>query len=121
MNQIVNFKEYGSVEALNRAFGDTWLYVGRPSTRHGLAGSVLANRYSHKRHSQVEVITDSRATAVRCFRHWLWLQMSAFENQAIIEAIQQIEPETVLVCCCCPKSCHAEVIAKAATWLRNEK
>jgi hypothetical protein len=28
---VVNFKQYGSVRALDQAFGPRWLYIGRPT------------------------------------------------------------------------------------------
>jgi hypothetical protein len=43
--QVVNFKEYGSVDALNQAFGDGWLYIGRANRYGGLPESPLANPY----------------------------------------------------------------------------
>jgi hypothetical protein len=45
---VVNFKQYGSVRALDQAFGPRWLYIGRSNPRAGLAQSPLANPFKVK-------------------------------------------------------------------------
>jgi hypothetical protein len=41
--QVANFKDYGSIQALDQAFGDRWIYVGRKNNHAGLPQSPLAN------------------------------------------------------------------------------
>jgi hypothetical protein len=48
MCTVVNFKQYGSVGALDRAPGPRWLYIGRLNPRAGLARSPLANPFKVK-------------------------------------------------------------------------
>ncbi|MBK8989635.1 MAG: hypothetical protein IPM39_26850 [Chloroflexi bacterium] len=48
MCQIITFKQYGSVTALNQAFGDRWVYIGRGNTPAGLAHSPLGNPFKVK-------------------------------------------------------------------------
>jgi hypothetical protein len=45
---VVNFKQYGSVRALDQAFGPRWVYIGRANPRAGLAQSALANPFKVK-------------------------------------------------------------------------
>lgn len=48
MCQIINFKQYGSVQALDHAFGEQWRYIGRANSHAGLPQSPLANPFKVK-------------------------------------------------------------------------
>ncbi len=113
MNEIVDFRRFGNVEKLIHDFGDTWTYVGREITYFGLKGSALANPY---RRGQDE---KPGATLER-YRQWLWGRIKA-SDEAVLQALRDIDESIVLVCWCHPNPCHAEVIAKAARWLREHE
>ena len=66
MCQVVNFKQYGSVAALNQAFGDRWLYIGRANSQAGLAASPLANPF------KVRDYGGQPGATLDDYRHWLW-------------------------------------------------
>lgn len=115
----VNFTHYGSVDALNDAFGDRWIYVGRGNRRLGLKHSVVANRYSHKAHANA-IQTDTRDKAVEMFRRWLWQEIQA-GNEQVLQVLRDIDEDTVLVCWCKPKACHTDVLIAAAKWLQEQE
>ncbi|MAU00672.1 MAG: hypothetical protein CL608_26300 [Anaerolineaceae bacterium] len=48
MCQIINYKQHGSSSALNQAFGDRWVYIGRANRTAGLSQSPLANPFKVK-------------------------------------------------------------------------
>ena len=48
MCQVNNFKQYGSIQALNQSFGDHWLYIGRANSYAGLGQSPLTNLFEFK-------------------------------------------------------------------------
>jgi len=106
--QIVNFKHYGSITALDENFPH-WVYVGRAS--HGLPQSPLANPYTIRE-------AGSRQNAIELYRSWLWLQIR-HKNPRILNALRELQEDTVLVCWCHPLPCHAEVIARAWQFLRE--
>lgn len=111
MNQIVNYNDYKSIVGLHRAFGSNWLYVGR-STR-GITGSPLGNPFRPRNRGIGETIEQ--------YRKWLWYQISIKKDEEILNELRKIKKTTVLVCWCHPNPCHAEVIAKAAKWLREQE
>ena len=113
MCQIANFKHYGSLQSLNQAFGDQWLYIGRANRTAGLARSPLANPF------KVGVFGGRRGATLSYYRRWLWEQIQA-GNMAVIEALQAIDDSTVLVCWCVPGPCHGEVVKAAAAWLKGQ-
>jgi len=104
--QIVNFKHYGSWQAVKAAHPNA-VYVGRAG--HGLPQSPLANPYSIRQ-------AGSRENAIELYRSWLWLQIR-HENPRILNALRDMQDDTVLVCWCHPLPCHAEVILKAGNYL----
>ncbi len=106
--QIVNFKHYGSIAALDENFAN-WVYVGRESRKYGLHQSPLANPYSIRQ-------AGSRENAIELYRSWLWLQIR-HKNPRILNALRDIQDDSVLVCWCHPLPCHAEVILKARNYL----
>ncbi len=124
MNPTVNLKAAmrgqpprDAVKVLNRRYGPGgWLYVGRGNQRYDLPASSLCNPYSHLPHAAARRVT-CRDAAVEAFRRWLWQRLQA-GDQSVLAALASIRPETVLVCWCAPEPCHAEVIARAAAWVR---
>ena len=108
--QVVNFSDYGSRQALDRAFGTRWLYVGPEQRRYGLRGSRLDNPYL--------VSSYGRAEAIELYRAWLWEKIQSGDPM-ILAALNSLTDDTVLVCWCKPKICHADVIVKAWEWLQK--
>ena len=108
---VVNFKDFGSADELSRTFPN-WLYVGRANGQ--LPKSPLANPFKLNRQKR------NRKEVIDKYRRWLWRKIQAGDHE-IIGLLDQIGPKTVLVCWCAPEACHADVVHKAAAWLRQEK
>jgi hypothetical protein len=108
--QVANFKQYGSVDALNQAFGDRWLYIGRANRYAGLPESPLANPHKARDYG--------RGSTLPHYRRWLWQRIQA-DDPAVLAALRAIDEQTVLVCWCAPNPCHGDVIKAAAAWLRG--
>lgn len=113
---VVNFHHYKSAEALAAAFGANWMYVGRANRGYGLKASPLANPFVDSPRKRGRVVKDP----VEFYRQWLWGKIKNGDT-AVLEALQQIDGNTALVCWCAPSPCHAEVIELAAAWLRNNE
>lgn len=111
MCQIVNFNQHQSVEKLNREFGDRWTYIGRENGFAGLGRSPLANPFKVAEFG-------GRGQTLPHYKRWLWQQIQN-GNEEVLEALRQINKDTVLVCWCKPGPCHGDVVIKAAEWLRN--
>jgi len=92
----------------NRSAYDTTLYVGRNN------GSPLGNPF---RPIGGEA---GRQTAIRQYRHWLWKQLCT-RNAAVLAELDKVTADTVLLCHCAPKDCHADVISKAWKWLQHAR
>jgi hypothetical protein len=114
--QVVNFKEYGSVDALNQAFGDRWLYIGRANHYAGLPESPLANPYKARDYGRGGTLPPG--STLGHYRRWLWQQIQA-GDPAVLAALRAIDEQTVLVCWCAPNPCHGDVIKAAIAWLRE--
>jgi hypothetical protein len=112
MCTVVNFKQYGSVAALNRVFGDRWLYIGRGNRAARLDASPLANPY------RPYDFGGKRGATLPHYRRWLWRQIQA-GNQDVLQALAAVTDESVLVCYCAPGPCHGEAVRGAAAWLRE--
>ncbi len=110
--QVVNFKQYGSIVALNEAFGDRWTYIGRANRHAGLAQSPLANPF------KANDFGGRRGATLPYYRRWLWGRIQA-GDAAVSAALRAIDDLTVLVCWCVPGPCHGAVIKAAAAWLRG--
>jgi hypothetical protein len=108
--QVVNFKMYGSKAVLDENFGD-WTYVGRENKHYGLQESPLANPYCEG--------SGGREKCIQQFRAYLWWKIQK-HDQAIMNALKSLDEDSVLVCWCAPKPCHAEVIAKAWAYCKKE-
>ena len=65
MPQAINFKDYGSIAALDQAFPGNWLYVGRENRRFKLPRSPLANRFKVKDFG-------GRGKTLPHYKRWLW-------------------------------------------------
>lgn len=113
---VVNFHHYGSAAALTSAFGDKWLYVGRRNLGFALAQSPLANPFVNDRRKNGTVVSDP----IGEYRRWLWARIKQ-GDQGVMGELAKITPDTPLVCWCAPAPCHAEVIEKAAAWLRSTR
>lgn len=110
---VVNFRHYGSVPALNEAFGGRWLYVGRANQYAGLLASPLANPF------KVRDFGGRSGATLPHYRRWLWGRIRR-GDPAVIEALRAIDETAVLVCWCAPGPCHAELVLAAAAWLREQ-
>jgi hypothetical protein len=113
MCHVVNFKQYRSAAALNRAFGERWLYIGRANAHYRLPASPLANPDRRADYG------GRRGATLPHYRRWLWDQIQA-GNEAVIDALRAIDEETILVCWCKPGPCHGDVVRRAAAWLRRQ-
>ena len=112
MCTVVNFKHYGSKAALDRAFGDRWLYIGRANGYAQLEASPLANPFKVSEHGRGGTLVH--------YRRRLWEQIQA-ENQEVLATQRSITPQSVLVCWCSPLPCHGDVAKAAASWLRSQQ
>jgi hypothetical protein len=110
---VVNFKQYGSVRALDRAFGPRWVYIGRANPRADLPQSPLANPF------KVKDFGGKRGATLPHYRRWLWQQIQA-GNESVLAALRSITPKTTLVCWCKPGPCHGDVVAAAAAWVQAQ-
>ena len=92
----------GTVIVGNKYHGDTGISVMR--------GTVFGNRYR---------LEDgySREEAIRKYREWLrdQYQRKTPVYHALMALIKRVESgeNLILVCCCKPKACHADVIKDA--------
>ena len=112
MTLVVSFRAFGSVAALNAAFGARWLYIGRTMGAFGLSGSPLANPFRLD-------CGDERGATIARYRCWLWERMQA-GDELVLSALRSIDDDSVLVCWCKPRPCHGDVVVAAATWLRTQ-
>jgi hypothetical protein len=112
MCNIINFKQYGSIQALNQAFGDHWVYIGRANSYAGLAQSPLANPFKVKDFG-------GRGKTLPHYRRWLWGRIQAGDT-AVLDALKAIDESTVLVCYCKPGPCHGDVVKAAVEWLCSQ-
>lgn len=112
MCTIANFKAYGSIQALNQAFGDHWIYIGRANSYAGLPQSPLANPFKVKDFS-------GRGQTLPHYRRWLWQRIQA-GDEAVLDVLRAINESSVLICWCKPGPCHGDVVQAAAAWLRSQ-
>jgi hypothetical protein len=113
MCQVINFKQYGSVEKLNQVFGNRWLYIGRVNRQVGLSQSPLANPF------KVKAFGGQHGSTLTHYRQWLWERIQA-GDETVLDALKTIDENTVLVCYCKPGPCHGDVVKAAAAWLRQQ-
>ena len=108
---IINFKQHGSIPALNQAFGDQWVYIGRANNYAELPQSPLANPFKVKDFG-------GRGKTLPDYRRWLWERIQA-GDEAVLAALKAIDESTMLVCWCKPGPCHGDVVRAAAEWLQT--
>ena len=89
---------------------DNMVYVGRPA--QGLRGSPLANPYKIGPHGD-------RENVIRLYRQWLAGQIKK-RDRAVLDALRQLDENSVLLCWCAPKACHAEVVERAWRYCKQE-
>jgi hypothetical protein len=110
---VVNFKDFGSQEALDAAFGDRWLYIGRQNQYAGVGTSPLANPFRAAAYG-------GRGATLPYYRKWLWQQIQD-GNPVVLQTLQEIGQTAVLVCWCKPEPCHGDVVRKAALWVQRDR
>ena len=109
--------------ANRHALANPWpspsMYVGRPGplaneilgNHEGvLDGTALGNPFTVEQHGD---------RALDQYKRNLWGKMKR-GDAAVLGALRQIQPETVLVCSCAPRPCHANIIAEAWKWLVDQ-
>lgn len=111
--QLVNFNNYGNTQALDDAFGDKWIYIGREVPEFGLPASALGNPFTLEEYSRDE--------AVEKYREWLVTALAATDaaSKNIQDALMAINEDSVLVCWCAPQACHGDVVR--AAWARSHE
>lgn len=92
--KVVNIHHYPGVRLKDLPPGHK--YIGR--------GSGLGNPYSHLSGSSAVHLVATRDEAVALY------EPHARAN--LMDQIADLEPDTVLVCFCKPKSCHGDIIIK---------
>lgn len=80
---VANFKAYGSIQALNRAFSDRWVYIGRANSYAGLEQSPLANPFKVKDFG-------GRGQTLPHYKRWLWQRIQA-GDETILDALKAID------------------------------
>jgi len=113
MCSIINFKQYSSIQALNQAFGDRWVYIGRANSTAGLAQSPLANPFKVRDFG-------GRGKTLPHYKRWLWQRIQA-GDEAVLDALRAIDASSVLVCWCKPGPCHGDVVKAAAAWVQSQQ
>ncbi|MFQ5401565.1 MAG: DUF4326 domain-containing protein [Anaerolineae bacterium] len=112
MCNVINFKQYGSVAALNQVFGDRWIYIGRANRTANLPQSPLANPFKARDFG-------GRGRTLPHYRRWLWGRIQV-GDEAVLAALRAIDPSSVLVCWCKPGPCHGDVVKAAAAWVQRQ-
>lgn len=113
MCSVVNFKQYGSIQALNQVFGDRWVYIGRANSTIGLAQSPLANPFKVKDFG-------GRGQTLPHYRRWLWERIQA-GDETVWDELGAINESTVLICWCKPGPCHGDGVKAAAEWVQAQQ
>ena len=100
MCSIINFKQYGSIPALNQAFGDRWVYIGRANSTIGLAQSPLANPFKVKdfggRGRRYPIIAVGCGNAFRLAMKPFWTRSERSMNLLYLFAGASRDPATVM-------------------------
>lgn len=115
-------KPMAPVVANRHHFRGRWpegcVYVGRPSKvwlaikarqPHVYNGTALGNPFTRREYPK---------DALERYAKWLWRQMRQPGSPAL-QALALIYPDSLLVCSCSPKPCHAEVILRAWHYLHH--
>lgn len=91
--QVVNVNVYGGVQKAKRR---GVIYCGRPST--------LGNPEPLKSE-------DDREAAIERYRQWL-LEMVEIGDEPVMDALRELQEDSILGCWCRPKACHCDVIVE---------
>src|SRR5262249_33307825 len=97
-------------EAFDRA-NPLHFYVGRWTKHYKPGQPFLGNPHRVRQHG-------SRSKAIAQYRAWLWQQLQ--ESRTLRAWLRQLPAGATLFCHCSPLPCHAEVIARAADWIKRE-
>jgi hypothetical protein len=54
--------------------------------------------------------------AIRLYKRWLFDRLRG-GDAAVMRAMRSIGPESLLICSCAPRPCHADVVLAAWYWL----
>jgi len=105
--------------ANRHALGDDWpegcIYVGRKGS--------LARRDVFGKHPGVVNGTAlgnpfGREHGLDHYRRWLWREIKR-GSRPVLDALAAINEDSILVCSCAPRACHADVVAKAWEWMQS--
>jgi hypothetical protein len=89
---IINFKQYGSIPALNQAFGDHWVYIGRANSYAGLEQSPLTNPFKVRDFG-------GRGKTLPRYRRWLWERIQAGDTAVLNAGSDQTHRHTKSITC----------------------
>ena len=88
------------------------IYIGRAGK--GKAGSVLANKF------RIEP-DGSRDEVIEKYRAWLWKKIKDKDPKVLSELRRIYAEQANVICFCAPKTCHGDVVLKAAKWLAGQE
>jgi hypothetical protein len=111
VNRILNMHNYRNWAEVLAQYPDA-VYVGRENKGKGLVGGPLQNPFRLGKE-------EERGSTLTRYRAHLWAKIQE-KDEEVLAALKRIGPDTTLVCWCAPLPCHAEVVAKAAEWLRDK-
>jgi hypothetical protein len=117
---VVNVKEYANSVKAHQVFGSNFIYVGRGWYKRGFKPSPLSNPYTSNPYAKKAIKVAKRSEAIELYRKWLWRQIGE-GNEEVLAELRKVKPETVLGCHCKPWDCHADVVHRAAAWLRQQE
>jgi hypothetical protein len=84
------------------------VYIGRPS--------VLGNPFSHLTGTLAEFRVDTRDEAIDMYGEWIidHIQSESPQRREIHRLVEIYERtgSLTLICCCAPKRCHGDVLAR---------
>ena len=105
---------------------DGCMYVGRPSSLserilrdqlHVLDGTALGNPYKPDAFESPQDCLDA-------YKRWLWDRVSpksGYRQPKVIAALEAITEDTILVCSCAPRPCHADVLVALWGHMKTEE
>ena len=92
--KVVNVTVYGGVEKAKRR---GVVYCGRPSTLGNYAAPLKRE--------------EDREKVIAEYRQWL-LDMIAENDDPVMDALRELNEDSILGCWCKPKLCHCDVIVE---------
>lgn len=111
VNNITKMQQYRDGWVRIKEVYPEAVYIGRRMHAKGLPQSPLANPF-------LIGPDGDREQVIEKYRVWLWQRIKLGDN-AVLDALEAIEPHTRLVCWCAPQRCHGEIVIKAWDWLRK--